>query len=645
MPDSHPMTVWTMNMRMRMCKPPPYRSKRFIRRLVACVTAVSMLVPPLSPLLSSADAAAPMSRADYEACQARDETGFRAAVGTLTRKGLEAGIAAINYKEVVASEWRKQNLDDVIDKLVDKAETEVRNESSWTSLLQSLASKDKAQELATAVTDRVYRSDEMKKAIETMAVGVGREVGRHIEIAAIDTAEPATQCIQAFLGPRYGRTIARVVSTGAGKEYKIDPAAGAGTASTGQVLIEGREGIAGTVILVLRRQLANMAARIGQRVVGAVLSRLVSVVAGGIGIVLIAKDIWDFRNGVLPIIAEEMKSKATKDKVREELATTISLQVADSVKDIADKTADRVVEIWTEFRGAHAKVVELAEKHEVFKKYLDTVKPQDLARVDEIVNLVLVSEGEAGVLRRLADGSLQQAVSSIPSAALEIAREERSLDAALAWQAVAGDHLPQVVEFEIFRRSKPDAFTRASLRKLLELDDRLAVMRITLLPVPERNTLLDQLPPAELKALARALDEPQLTSLSAYMTTLEKGPAQRIVRAVSQSPSRMQDLSRPGVRQAIAASSDQGAAVALMLENRALPNPMVFYENVRLVTDGKISPMLLWYKDPVALGIVSALLLAVLVLLKRLIFGVRPKVIIRTPMPPRSGVRGRGGNA
>src|SRR6185437_4544418 len=82
-------------------------------------------------------------------------------------------------------------------------------------------------------------------------------------------------------------------------------------------------------------QLSRMAARIGQRVIGAVLSRLVSTVAGVVGVVLIAKDIWDFRHGVLPIIAEEMKSKATKDSVRQEMATTLSEQVGQGVKEIA----------------------------------------------------------------------------------------------------------------------------------------------------------------------------------------------------------------------------------------------------------------------------------------------------------------------
>ena len=255
--------------------------------------------------------------------------------------------------------------------------------------------------------------------------------------------------MQAFLRRRYGPTVAAVVSADTGREYSIDPAKGGAQVTAGQMLIEGKEGIAGVVVLVVRRQLASMAQRIGQRVLGSVLSRLVSSVAGVVGLVLIAKDIWDFRHGVLPIVAEEMKSKATKDKVRQEIATTIADHINQSVKEIADKTAERVVQIWLDFRRAHAKVLELAERNADFKQLLDTLRPDDLPRLDEIVALVLASEGEAGVLRRLADGTLHRAVSALPPAALDIAREARSLEVALKWAAVAGDGLPKVVELEI----------------------------------------------------------------------------------------------------------------------------------------------------------------------------------------------------
>jgi hypothetical protein len=225
--------------------------------------------------MPAASAAQAMSRTEYEACQARDDQGFRVAVESITRRGLEGVLAGLDYDALVSEQWRRANIDDVIDRQVDQAIAEVRDESSWMQLWQSLASKDKAQELATTAADRVYRSEAMKKALETVAAGIGKEVGKRIELAIVDTAGPAVQCMQVFLGPRYGTTIARIVSTGAGKEYTFDPAKNIAAISSGQVLAEGGEGIAGAVILLVRRQLTNMAARVGQRIVGSILSRLV----------------------------------------------------------------------------------------------------------------------------------------------------------------------------------------------------------------------------------------------------------------------------------------------------------------------------------------------------------------------------------
>ena len=100
-----------------------------------------------------------MTRAEYEACQARDEQGFRVAIEALTRRSLEAGLAKVDYKALVADEWRRGNIDDIIDRQVDQAIGEVRDELSWFKLWSTLASQQKAQELATTAAERVYRSD------------------------------------------------------------------------------------------------------------------------------------------------------------------------------------------------------------------------------------------------------------------------------------------------------------------------------------------------------------------------------------------------------------------------------------------------------------------------------------------------------
>jgi hypothetical protein len=585
-------------------------------------------------------AAVAMTRAEYEACQAREESQFRAAIEALTRRGLEIGVADLDYKALLSDEWRREAIDDVIDRQVDQAIGEVRDESSWVQLWSSLASKDKAQELANTAAERVYRSEPIKKAVAAMATRIGNEVGKRIELATIDTAPPATQCMEAFLGRRYGAMIARVVAAGAGKEYAIDPSKAGPQLSAGQVLAENSEGIAGTVVLVVRRQLSNMAARIGQRVVGALLSRVVSVVAGGVGLVLVAKDIWDFRHGVLPIISSEMKSASTKDKVREELAKSIGEQINDGLKEIAAKTSDRVVEVWLEFRRLHAKAVELADRQEDFKRFLDTVKADDMARVDEIVGLVLAAEGESGVSKRLRDGTLQRAVTALDPAALEIARETRSLETALQWAGVAGDSLPKVVELELHRRAAPEAFTLAGLNRLLGLKDRLAITRLAALKPAARSALLE-LNDGELKRLARALDEPELDSLSHYLTGLDNAPAQRLLSAVAQTPARMAELSRPSVREAILSSRDQAAALGVMLQAAALPNPAVVLEHAQLVLEGRVSPWLLWAKHPWALVAAGLVALLLLLIIKRLAFPARPRIVVEQVTAARGLDRAR----
>ena len=590
-----------------------------VRRLIAHLLALAIAVGQVAPTFAQ-----PLTKADYEACQARDETAFRTAIQGISIRALQTGIANVDYRAAVGDQWRRIGMDQIIDDRVDLAVEELRKETSWANLLQSLADQQKAQELATAVAERVYRSDAIKAALEQLAVGVGNEVGKQMEFASQDVAEPALACLKAFVGARYGETAARAAIGGdAGKGIAIDPNKGAAEMSSGAVLRELSGGIAGAAVLLMRRQLANMAARVGQRVVGSVLARLVSVVAGGIGIVLIAKDIWDLRNGVLPIIATEMKSKENKDKVQEELAKTFAEQISGHIQEIGAATADRVIDIWREFRSAHAEALGLAERNPKFKAFVDSLQPAALPRLDEVVALLLAGEGEAGILRRLDDGTLSTAINKLPAPAMDIARETRSVDAGIKWAALAGDSLPKVVELSLYRRTQPDQLSRASLQRLLALEDQLAIVRLASIDRAARDTLFE-LNDTDLKNLARSLTEDELSSLSRYLTGLQKEPRERVLRAVAANPAQIQSLSSERVRQAVVASTDQSAAVSMMLRSGGGLDPGVIANDVRLVADGRVSPILLWEKHPlVIVGFVLVVLL-VLLLLRRLLF-TRPR--------------------
>ena len=146
---------------------------------------------------------------------------------------------------------------------------------------------------------------------------------------------------------------------------------------------------------------------------------------------------------------------------------------------------------------------------------------------------------------------------------------------------------------------------------------------------PAARDILFELDAGELRTLARSLDESELDSLSRYLSVLSTAPAQRLLRAVVQSPSRMAELAKPAVRDAVIASADQLAAVGMMLQTSTVPNPGVVFEHAQLVLDGRIAPRLLWEKHAFAMVIAAVLSLLFVLLAWRLLVGSRPRVILQ----------------
>jgi hypothetical protein len=344
-------------------------------------------------------------------------------------------------------------------------------------------------------------------------------------------------------------------------------------------------------------------------------------------LVLIAKDLWDFRNGVLPIIATEMKAPATKDKVREELANTLKEQMNEHVKEIAEAAADQVIEVWQTFRRAHALVLRIADENGQFRKFLDGVKPDALPRLDEVVSILVASEGDASILPRLQDGSLNNAVHLMPEKGLEIARDLKSIQAGLDWTALAGDQLGAVVEYELHKRIAPKDLTRISLDRILALKDRTAIIRIASIP-PDARDMLFTLSPNDLNGLLRSLPEDQLKSLAGYLSGLKLEPREKILRTVAADPAKMQILASRSVRERIIASNDQSAAADMMLEPAEGLSTKGFIKDAKLVWDGRVAPLLLWDKHPRTVSIIGLLGFILLVWLGRLF---RPKRISGVP--------------
>ena len=179
------------------------------------------------------------------------------------------------------------------------------------------------------------------------------------------------------------------------------------------------------------------------------------------------------------------------------------------------------------------------------------------------------------------------------------------------------------MELSLYRRTQPDQLSRASLQRLLALEDQLAIVRLASIDRAARDTLFE-LNDTDLKNLARSLTEDELSSLSRYLTGLQKEPRERVLRAVAANPAQIHSLSSDRVRQAVVASTDQSAAVSMMLRSGGGLDPGVIANDVRLVADGRVSPILLWEKHPLAIVGLVLVVLLVLLLLRRLLF-TRPR--------------------
>mgnify|MGYP003693722433 CR=1 FL=1 len=187
-------------------------------------------------------------------------------------------------------------------------------------LLQPLASAGKAQEsLRPRIAERVYRSGGHKKAIEEMATGVGREVGKRIEAAAADPRRlrgPLSAC-RRFSGGATGPTAAgdRQRRCRPPTQRRSSQAWRAGFDRPGPCS-GAVEGVAGADYFG-QRDASSPPSRRGLR-------RISRLGAGPVGFGVVCgwgrprpgrQDIWDFRHGVLPIVAEEMKFESrTRDK-------------------------------------------------------------------------------------------------------------------------------------------------------------------------------------------------------------------------------------------------------------------------------------------------------------------------------------------
>jgi hypothetical protein len=572
-------------------------------------------------------AQAPAVVVTIDECRSLNDADVRDRIRDVASTSLKSELAAIDFAALVNKYWAKSDVNARIDREVDAAIGAVRGDTSWTDRAYSTLSQSAAKRYATAVADKTYNSEGFKDALNEMATGVARDAGTQIEKASGKISNPVIACVQTALQSRYGGAIAQVFAAESQKNLEASAEQQPVKIDTSDLVATNAGSISGMVLVVTRRIIAKVVQSVGARIAGVVASRIVSSVAGLVGLALIAKDIYDAGDGIFPIIAERMKADDTKLLIREEIGKTIQLDIGQQVGQIAQETAERIYAVWLDFKQKYNRLLSLSEKNAPFAEFLKDRRLDQLGKLGQIVDILYGTEGEKKLMERVSDGSLNRALLDLSDAGLVIAQEEKSIEKALRWTALAGKDLPRVVDLGVYRWLPLEGLTAENLQKILSINDRIAVARIANLDAKARELILS-FPADQMREFARRLNDRQLAAFADYQRNLDAKAAKRLLRAVADDPSVMLELTGEGIREAIFGSRDQVAALNMILHDDAsLFNYSRIFKDVDLVERGLVSYRVFWERYWVAVLIAGFVLLLFLSWLRRLLFG-RPQVII-----------------
>ncbi|MFO7633334.1 MAG: hypothetical protein R6W76_12375, partial [Caldilinea sp.] len=377
---------------------------------------------------------------------------------------------------------------------------------------------------------------------------------------------------------------------------------------------------------ITRKIMTTVAQRISQRVAGRIVGRVLGRVGTSvvplagwiIGTGMIAYDLYDSRDGALPQIQVSMKSADVAAGIRSEIAAAIRPELQTEVPELARAVANDLFTEWRTVKRTIRQVLDLATENPRFADLLASLQSQEqLAKLVQLVGIVLSGEGHAALDAAVADDTLRQVV-SLPDAAVTLVRDSGSLQTALDWYAAVGSRLNDVVALDLHKHLTPDQADRAQLEALLALQDKTAVARLAILP-PSQSAELLKLADANLVALANLLPPDDLAWLAGELPALSMAQRNQLVARLLSQPDAIEPLQRTGGLAQLAGADNLDASITFLIKPRG---GLDYVADGASVIAGAVTPHLFWAKYglwPTAGGIAGLLLILLVAL--RIVWG------------------------
>ena len=505
---------------------------------------LSSLAVLLAALLPAAPVAAQDGGYTYAECAQADAATIRTEVAGIARAVLDEARTGLDIDALVARAWTTVDAGTTLDTVVDAAVEQVRTETAYTDLFLSGWSVDHAQALTTRVAAAAFDSPVFRAKLDELSAAVAQELVAEMDAYTARSASSALLCLQAYVGARYSETLFTALAS------ELHQAVPAAVGITAPVPVEiaplqlHAKGLTG-VGVIIATQVADMLARrlatvVAERLAGKLITRIlgrlgssvIPYIGWAVGVGLVVWDLVEGSQGALPQIREALQSPETQQAIRTEVAGAVRDGLATEVDGLAAELAGTLLDQWRGLCDTLDGLCALAVDSPTLRALLDTTALTDLPRLTSQVALFYDELGPDALTAALADGSFAQLLTA-PEVVYEILRWSGSPQAALDWVAVAGDLLPAVVDYGIYREIVPDTLSSLALAALVAIGDNTLIHKVLTLDADDLAILL-RLPTQDVQAIAAAATPEELAWLAAHLAELSPEAAIQLGHALAQ---------------------------------------------------------------------------------------------------------------
>ncbi len=565
--------------------------------LVAILTILlaSILTPPqtaaASPLpqdviVSSRTGVVPgdtsLTDGDLAACDRLTEEDLRSELNQITQRIFDQGDGSVIGKKagtidldaIVERQWQLLDMDDVVDVAVDDAVSVLRRDNDLWNTFLSGWSPSKAEELARTVAVAAYGSESFRQALDALSAGIAADL--EVEIAALSAESVSSNliCLQQFIERNYSTIVVDAFREGISDGAGAIELTASDTLDNGILtVLDAHKAALGGVGVIIAAQLSRkLVVRIGKaiskRVAGRLAGRLLGragatviplagwIVGGG----LIVYDVFDSLDGALPQIQQSLQSQEAKLLVQDEIVNALEPELQRELPQIARDVANELYAEWLDFKRQYRQLLAMSQEVPGFDAMV--ADSGDLAKAAALLDVSLSVLGSDGVDDAIESGLFERLL-DMPVSAVDILRETGSVEAVLAWDALAGSSIDDVVALGLHRLRSPDELDKAMLESLLAVGDRSTVAKLAQVE-PASLPPLFLLSSAGLTDLTILMTPSELSVLGRLLDGLEPERRNQLVLALLNNPDAMEAIVRRGAGSSVLASRDIPAAIAFL---------------------------------------------------------------------------------